>query len=68
MHQAIHIFWKDARRSWIYIAAVWSLVLASPVLTPRWEGPGSEAELPIGVAAHVDTGCVVVHHRPPDSR
>jgi hypothetical protein len=48
MRQAIHILRKDVRRSRIYISAVWSLVVANAVLTPRWERPGGESEFFLG--------------------
>src|SRR5437879_8634778 len=36
MRQTIHIFLKDARRSWPYIAVVVALTAAHAVLSPRW--------------------------------
>jgi len=36
MHQTIHIFRKDARRSSLFIAAVLSLTTLHAVLTPMW--------------------------------
>lgn len=45
MQQIIHIFRKDARRSWPYIALVLALTTMSAILTPKWVpsmGPDSE--------------------------
>jgi len=37
MRQTIHIFLKDARRSWLYIAVVLAVTALLAVLTPRWK-------------------------------
>ena len=45
MQQIIHIFQKDARRSWPYIALVLALTAMSAILTPKWVpsmGPDTE--------------------------